>query len=352
MTLSPETVEVWARLRRLSSMASDLESGVVTLRSELSGFTAYDDFVQNRTSFDNLETELKTRYSSNPDYQDADITSTVDLLRDNFTDWSTYQSDVSADAVWDDYRTTLTNAGISSVNADRHIQLLQVDFTPGETFANAISNDTSWDDVNTYLTNNGFTQQEADATIAKLKDIYASFSDFQTAVTDADYPLNIILSDSPHSSSMDSSNPDKKAGVKIYDEAGTTLDNVSIPAGGVEVRGTEIHFSEIGAPTDEAAFTDISYGTIQTDDSDNIIESTDTIQVHVDITNNGSVDSGVLSVPLMVNGERETARPVTLDAGQTRNVAFDWSPDGYGEYELRIGQSGTVTVASQPAGIL
>jgi len=184
--LEPKTKEVWAGVRLLSSMVSELQQQVQGLRDNLSGFDGYRDLLRNTASFDELESALKDEFANVSEISDEDVTNTVDLLHNNFTDFDTYVGGSNSGALsqsnYDQYRSYLMNNGIADIDADEHIQLLQESFDPDAAFASDVGSHSDWDSFKTDLTNNGVSSSSAETTVDRLQTIFNRVSQLDRAI--------------------------------------------------------------------------------------------------------------------------------------------------------------------------
>lgn len=186
--LEPKTKEIWAGVRNLAGMVSELASEIADIRGKLNGFESYKDFLRNQSSFDELESSLKTEFSEISDVGDPDVEDTVQKLRDNFsfTDYKNDTDGTLSKADYDAYRTFLTNNGLSTVQADRHIQLLKERFNANATFSSDSGTHSDWDSFQTELENNGVTSSSAQSTVDDLKTVFTSVQAMDRQVMGSD----------------------------------------------------------------------------------------------------------------------------------------------------------------------
>lgn len=175
--LEPKTKEIWAGVRSLAGMVSELASEIADIRGELNGFNSYKDFLRNQSGFSELESNLKSEYSEISDVSDSDITNTVQVLEDNFASFTDYKNNTDgtlSKTDYDEYRTFLTNNGLSNVQADQHIQLLKDKFNANATFSSDSGTHSDWDSFQTELENNGVSSSSAQTTVDDLKTVFTS----------------------------------------------------------------------------------------------------------------------------------------------------------------------------------
>lgn len=447
--LEPETKEVWAGLRELTSTTSTLRDEIDTLRAQLSGFDAYQSFLKSQASYSDLETNLTTRYDSIAGVSGSDVTETVSFLTDTIADFATYAGDGSVGALslsgFDAYRTFLLDNGASSVGADRHIQLLKEGFGPDaavaadaaahddwgafedELEANGVSASSAgttvdrlrdafasvgaldrtvlgadtWTDVESalqdrglssgaaadivddlqaaygdplsetakdqfsefdsfaqfeeYLIDKGFDSDKASTFVKKVTNQYQNFNQFRKQVISKQQAITKLINQSQTQPSTGGSGG-ANAGVKVYQQSGTTDDGVPIPAGGVEVRGTEVHFSQVGAPPPQQSQPSgsLSYSAITLTPAKPNLNPSESVTIASDVTNSSST-AIPLAATLVVDGSVLDRKPLSpIPANSTRTVSFTVTGNdlgGLGEYDVGIGDSGTTTIRVVPKGI-
>lgn len=344
--LDPATKEVWAGLREVTSRKSEIREEVEQLRDNLSGYPSYTAFLDGQADFDALESDLLSRYSDVGEVTNADVSRTVDDLRNNFADHATYESGADSETTYDGYRTYLINNGLTSVEADRHIQLLKLTFDPGATFKDDATSFASFSDFETYLSNNGSTASEATNFRNKVEQRFADFSEFDTEILSDDTPLQRLLAWAAQVT--EAGGPDSPTALRLWDIASIALDGTSIPEGALTLRGADV-LNEIAgipdSPTDESSA--VSYSGISLDST--TIQATGSTTVSATLSNTTSEFVSDLTVPLVVDGNVRTRKTLSLSPSQSVTVAFDVGggtdvPLTVGQHQLRIGDSGTVTL--------
>jgi hypothetical protein len=350
--LEPKTKEVWAGLRVVTSMSSDLYTLVQDLRSRLTGYDSYIDTVNGSISFNGLESSMQADYADLTGYSDSDITATVDVLEANFS-WSNY-SDSSSGAPsqdgYDSYRSYLISNGLTDVEADNHIRLLKDWYDPSYTVHTDRDQIGSYSDWETYTSNAGMSDDRAAIFSTKLQDEFGVFTNFENDALKTDNPLTAILNQSGH-------NPESGGGglgVKIWESSGTTPSGESAAPGDVSLRyNSNLYLEQTGGPSpdddgggdsgDSTPTTDISYSATSADQT--TIEGEGSTQVSASITNNGDADATV-NAPFTVNGETEGFISVDVPSGSTRTASTTFSTNfrDYGNYDVEIGDGGAVTI--------
>jgi len=339
--LDPATKETWAGLREQATRRSEIAEEVADLRAKLSGYPSYDTFVQARSDYADYESTLTARYTEVGEITDDDASRTRTDLEDNISSWSDYQTGVGNQSTWDAYRTYLTNQGLTSVEADRHIQLLQITFDPGQTFKDDSSSWSSFADFETYLSNNGFSSSEATNFRNKVEQRFADFAEFDMEILSDDTPLQRLLSWAEQLT--EAGDPTADTALRLWDVSSLAIDGTSIPDGALTLRGADVLNEIAGAAgVDDEDQSAITYSNISA--SSTQITVGDTITVSADVTNNTSDDLSDFTVPLLVNSQVEDRKTGFLAASDTRTVPFDWTAPATGLYTLAIGTSGGVTV--------
>lgn len=433
MTLDPKTQEVWCGVRRLSSMVSELQSEIDELRATLSGFDAYQKFARSQESFQNLEDNLVERASQGPSVSESDVRDgVVPPIESNVADWPTYLGDSNAGLLsrtgYDDYRTYLTNNGLTDVEADRHTQILKDLFDPDSAFASDTSAHQDWDaletelenngvsassaattvdrlrsvfisvgafdrrvlgsgawsDVETYLDENGLTSAEATAVVDDLKTAYGtplgsaqkdnfsefdSFAEFEQYLVDQGFSqdkaqtivekiknqysdfdtfraeilataesLEAILNAVDHAESTSEGGP----GLRVFEEAGTTAAGVSVPAGSVELKGKEVHFSQVGASEEETtAEGPINWTALDVDPLNPF--PTEPVDVRATVENTSQFPAPI-TAKLIVDGEVLDSQSVQIRPSGQTTVGFEIDFGSTGSYDVQVSRSPTKTV--------
>lgn len=435
--LEPKTKEIWAGVRNLSGMVSELASEIADIRGNLNGFDSYKDFLRSQSTWTELESNLKTELSTgNPDVEDSQVTDTVDLLQDNFASFSDYKGDSNSGTLsqsnYDQYRSFLTNNGLTNVEADQHIQLLQNEFNENATFSSDGSTHTDWDSFQTELENNGVSSSSAETTVNDLKTVFTSvsamdrevmgstdwadfqsylennglssteatnavddmkaaygntldsaakdnFSEFDTFQEFEDYLVNELgfssseaadirqqiennyssfdefreqvlssedgLTEILNDSSSGSETSDTGAGVRVFESSGTTSDGVSVPKGAVEIKGTEVHTSQLGSinngAEDEADSGALAWTSTEADDLNPFPGESVRISCTLEyVALSGSTSA---SAKLIVNGNVRKSKSVPVAAGEVKTVSF-LTDFEVGSYDVQINTSGEITI--------
>lgn len=186
--IDPETQEIWAGVRSPLSAVSELQNAIDDLEAALSGFEAYQQFLRDQSSFDDLENNLSKMADATTDRDGDDATDTRDFLEDTFTSFGDYKGDPEQDSgvysndTFDEYRTYLTDAGASDVDADRHIQFLKDLFSSDATVGFEAGTHDSWEALEQELIDNGVNAESAATTVERLRSVFPSVRAFDQQI--------------------------------------------------------------------------------------------------------------------------------------------------------------------------
>jgi len=221
---------------------------------------------------------------------------------------------------------------------------------------------TSFDDFETWLDDNGFDSDTAANIRSKFESKYPDWSTFETAITTeyeswSDFE-NDFASNTGLRSTRQTDTGLSAAGIKVYEESGVGRSGQSIPAGGVEVYGAEVHFSQSGAvqdTADESAGTDepIVWDNLYVDP--NGLQTGGTIVVEADVTNNTGF-TGQIVAELVVDGEVKKTQTKQLTGNSTITVRFEEVVGGIvdeltGTFDIGISKAGTESVTVSYGGL-
>lgn len=329
--LKPKTKEIWAGIRSAGSASSELQDEINRIRARLSGIVSYQEFLEPLTQFAGWESALETEADACGTITADEVEGTIVApVESNFASFSDYTGDKSngtgvyAQNSYDAYRTYLTNNGLSSIDADQHIQAVQGLFGSDNTFLDRINEFGSYSELDTWLTNNGWTDDEAQALIDDLKAKY-SWSQLETAVQGA-CDLSQLLNKYDHEGGRG---------------AGTEVDGNGV----LYLRGTEIRMQQIAADqTSDDKGGSVSW-TLSTGNQTMTLGDTLALPADGSSSQTDTFDTGV---SLVVNGTVIETTTVTVTNGTT-SVIFGYSPGSAGEKTVQIGNSSTITVTVQPA---
>lgn len=246
-----------------------------------------------------------------------------------------------------------TNAAkVNKLAAD----VAQLSETVGDwgSFQDLVTDDvTSYAELNTELVDTyGWSQEDADAFISRLENEFNSFSDFQTSVDGFEsYEdlQSLFDSASTFAGDAETETGQPAAGIRIHESSGTSYAGVSLPAGTTEVFGTRIEFSqqEPVRGTREA----VTYGSISTDDADNVANVFASITFSVDVTNPNNF-STTASIPLTEDGDVVKSKEVRFNASETKTVSFTVTKQDYICADYAIGKSDSVLACWVPSGLI
>ena len=186
----------------------------------------------------------------------------------------------------------------------------------------------SWDAFETWLVDNGFDQDSAENVRTTLEEKYESFSEFKNAII-SEYESwtdfeNDFASNDGLRGDRDTTGGLTATGVTVYNEAGVGRSGQKIPAGGIEVFGTEVHFSEsdeLKDTPDDSAGTDdpVEWSNLVVDPTPASIG--EDVSVTADITNNASY-LRFITAELVVENEVRKSKTVEVSGKSTKTVSF------------------------------
>lgn len=219
------------------------------------------------------------------------------------------------------------------------------------------ANLTSWNDFETWLTDNGFTTNVAGNIRTQLEGKYASWSDFSDTILNeysswADFENDFASNSGLRSDREDSETGLAAAGVKVFEESGVGRSGQEIPAGGVEVYGAEVHFSETTAvreTKDESAGGADAIAWSNLSVSPTTADVLTTVTVEADVTNNTSYPGSTVAELLVDDTVIET-KTVDIAGNTTKTVSMNWlagkTDDGeeVGTFAVGLSKAGTQDV--------
>lgn len=226
-----------------------------------------------------------------------------------------------------------------------------VDFA---TFNSDVQGLSSWGAFETYLQDDlGFSASDAADLRNQLEQKYSSFSDFQTELDSFssfdEWENSLSWGETTGGESTDEDGR-LVTGIRFFDEPGITRDDVSVPAGSVEIFGREIHTSQTGAPSDEESSSSLfAWSGMSADPSSPDVYETVTFSATVE---NTGTDPQQIVAALSVDGERvDESELVKLAPGSTREFSFLYEFEESGTYSVRIGESATIDVSAVPPNL-
>lgn len=216
----------------------------------------------------------------------------------------------------------------------------------------------SWADFETWLTNNGISSSKASNIRSQFEASYASWSAFSDNVlnqyTSFDDMKNDFQSGSMFRSDGQTTDGRAMAGVKVYEQSGVGRDGQSIPRGGIEVFGQEVHFSQTGAvrdtrETSAGASDPIEYSNLTV--SNTAPTPNQSIDISADVTNNVGYPQGVVINLLEDDVVVDTTTRV-LSANETKTVTFTRSWDSITSIFVTIDGLDDTLVVVTPDGLI
>lgn len=234
-------------------------------------------------------------------------------------------------------------ANISGIQED--IERLQETIGDFEQFQEDITSSaiTSFSDIETYLQNNGWSADEAQDFVTNIENNFSTFQDFETFVDNSSSYQDLTQqfnNTAVFSGTSQTANGVPAAGVRVHDQAGSTFDNVQVPAGTVEVFGQEVHISEQNAPSTQS---NVNYSNLDVRDSDNVVDIGESLDIAADVENTNSTSVDV-EVPYLEDGSVEDRKTVNIPANTTETVVFTVTHNSYICVDASIGDLPSVTV--------
>jgi hypothetical protein len=246
-----------------------------------------------------------------PNQSESALAGTKQILQDNIAEeWSVFQSDFESagSTSFDEFESWLTGNGIGTTSATNIRNAMETKYA-------------SWSEFDD-----------------KIRNTYTEWGDFEN-----DFAANTVLRSNRTTDSGLSA-----AGVKLYNEAGVGRGGQSIPAGGVEIYGKQIHFSQTLTVQDDP--DDGGGGVAEPITYANMTGPTGAFSPDgpytytADVTNNTSFTGSVV-VDFIKDGVVQKSQTVTLAGGEEKVVSFDYYFFNVGEFEFSIGPLDPITTS-------
>lgn len=254
--------------------------------------------------------------------------------------------------------------------AHTHIERLRENVGNYSTFQSDLDTVTSESDFDSYLQNNGFNEDQADAFITIInRDIedsdssgssYDEFKDIVRNETGSYSELKTFFKTHPSfGTDLETTDGDRAAGIRTFEDDGITRDGINVPAGAVEVFGREVHFSQTGSvKTGDGTGSTGDDGTaganlftvsnFSNDASNNEVLPGEVVTFSADITNNGAYEEMFVAT-FIEDGTKIQSRTLRLNPGQTKPVSFDALKNNFTCHQYRISTTSEVEVCWKPA---
>jgi len=218
---------------------------------------------------------------------------------------------------------------------------------------------TDWAGFETWLTNNGVSADTASNIRSSLESKYPTFGDYSDVVLNStsweDYQTN-FKSGSGLRSTLKTQDGQSIAGVQVYEEAGVGRAGQEIPAGGVEIYGTNVHFSQSSTvgneqePAEDQSPNPITYSNLSVSNTTPV--PYEDIDVSADVTNNTNIPGFGVVPELIVDGSVEKTKTITVDANSTTSVTFTIQFTEYESHEVTINDLSPETVVVVHPGLI
>jgi hypothetical protein len=230
----------------------------------------------------------------------------ISKLRTNVGDWSAFQTLVGGTSDYSSLQADLEGAGLTTEDASRLVEEIQNSYDSFTAFSDSV------------------------ASLGSYLEFQAQFGSTEG-----------ISGGGPGDDGED------VAGIRIFEEAGTSFDGVSLPQGAVEVYGTRIEFSQKSATGDLPDDPDpIQYGTLQfTPSSPEDVGFLVDAEVQITNPNSGQAVSG--SVPVLRDGIVVTDKQYDLAGGASTTISYVFTAFSPKQTEVQIGQAGPKTFTFQ-----
>lgn len=232
----------------------------------------------------------------------SEVSDELERLRRNL-DWSVYQSDTTGATVTDyaGHSTYLqNNASFTAQQADALNNKIQNNLTDTD------SSGTTWDEYEDHVSSSASWEEWAN--------LFGNHREF----------------------SGDS------AGVRVFEQAGRTYNNIQAPAGSVELFGVEVFVSKHEAPSGQSQFAYANLAVSNTTPEPGV-----TITITADVTNNGS-ETGFANPVLTEDGRVVDTDNVKVASGATETVSFSRTYDDLVSVEVSVSGLPPVTVSVEP----
>lgn len=215
-------------------------------------------------------------------------------------------------------------------------------------FQTDVSGQASYSEFDTYLVDTiGLSSTKATQFRSRMEQKYTDFSDFQTTLSGFSNIDGWINSFSWGTTIGGDATTDDGStvagGIRVHNEAGVTYDGENIPAGGLELFGSEIHTSQSGASSTKAS----SFATTNLQASNTTPDVFEDVIYTADITNNNSFED-TASAKLTENGEVVATKTVSIGGTSTKQVAFTRRYEEVQSVDVKINEAGPVEVQVIP----
>jgi hypothetical protein len=151
---------------------------------------------------------------------------------------------------------------------------------------------------------------------------------------------------------------DSAAGIQVYDTAGVGRNGQSIPAGGVEVFGDEVHFSKTNPDPDDGGDgdEDNDTGTGYEFEYSNLTFGSTILDTGEKTDVQATVQAPTLfgrseAVQLFEDGTVIDTKYIALAPGESKTVTFEYSNQDVGVYDVGIGPLGPTPVSVTLPGV-
>lgn len=210
-----------------------------------------------------------------------------------------------------------------------------------DAFEDGLDDGDEWDDFEDWLVDEGVGEDTAEGIREELEEKFDDFGDYYDVVVTSnsweDYETNFRIGNAMRSD-LEDEDGRSAAGVKFYEESGIGRDGQRIPQGGVEVYGTQVHFSqtdEVRIPAEDQSDEPITYTNLEV--SNTLPTPHEIIVVSATVTNSTGIQGLTVEVPFEIDGEVVESEDAVIDANESEDVEFTHQFSEYGGYDVTIG---------------
>jgi len=216
---------------------------------------------------------------------------------------------------------------------------------------------TTFQEFKNWLLDNSTPESRAVSVRQTLEAKFASFGDFDNLVRNEvesyrEFRQNFSVNNAFRSGRVNDFGS-SAAGVRVFNEAGVGRSGQEIPAGGVELFGTEVHFSQTDTvrPTDdESAGTNPPVAFSNLTLSKTTVATGETFQISADVANNTTFEKTV-TVEFIVDETVANRQTVVIQDGGSETVTFDEFIDEVGTFDVTVGPLSAKQITVAPPGL-
>lgn len=175
-----------------------------------------------------------------------------------------------------------------------------------------------------YLESVGFPPADAELFTTKIEDNFTDWEGYRVYIVvqadSFDVMKNAFPTEVTFGGVQTTSVGELAAGIRIHDEDAVSKNGIPLPAGTIEIFGSQVEFSKADDP--DVRDRDIAYSNLVTSTEEPTVDVPFTVSV--DIENAGEA-IGTVYPQFTVNGVVEEQKGVTLNPGETKTVSFEYA---------------------------